>query len=576
MAQNLSNLPIGAKIKFGKHSINGETAQPITWLVVAKNHTSTPAYPSNSVTLLAERIIDLRAFDASEPNNTISAVRSYGNNRYSLSNLDQWLNSAVESNWYVAKHSYDQSPNSSTYVANRNTQYSQRPGFLNTFSSNEINAILPTTIRVLTSLNATTDYEDITRKVFIPSRTEINILGSRQPSEGEKWEYFTSNSRIAYVTQQVINNTQSTDKPSSVTSPWYWLTRTKTQATSEFVDMITMQGDATGVVAFNGHIGVRPALNLSSSLRISDTTDSDGCYTTLWNLSPPTPTTFNVPTTIYGGKTTTISWSAVVDPDGDSVTYQLEQSTDGGSFNTLYRGTNLSYNVIVPYGTTSVQFRIKAMDSESSGGYNTSTNRTVVNNNAPTISGSDGNLGTKNSEFTQTYTIADSNSNVVTVTEAIDGVRVRSFTATLGATNTFSVTGATWLTLSNGSHTMTMTASDGIDSVVRTYTFVKSVNSFTVQTTTIKSLTTRPTRIKLNVVRNIPMESTFKVEVCNNAFDTSPVWEDATSSVTGGLAHVFSNTTKTSTNWGVSIRVTVNRNGGAGACYISSIGGNFE
>ena len=50
MAQLLSNLPIGAKVKFGKHSVNTEAAQPIIWLVVAKNHTG---YPSNSVTLVS-------------------------------------------------------------------------------------------------------------------------------------------------------------------------------------------------------------------------------------------------------------------------------------------------------------------------------------------------------------------------------------------------------------------------------------------------------------------------------------------------------------------------------------------
>ena len=44
MAQALSNLPIGAKVKFGKYSVNGEAAQSIIWLVVAKNHSSTPAY----------------------------------------------------------------------------------------------------------------------------------------------------------------------------------------------------------------------------------------------------------------------------------------------------------------------------------------------------------------------------------------------------------------------------------------------------------------------------------------------------------------------------------------------------
>lgn len=575
MAQNLSNLPIGAKIKFGKHSINGETAQPITWLVVAKNHSG---YPANSVTLLAERIIDLRCFDASEPNHTLQAVRSYGNNRYSLSNIDQWLNSTANANsWYASKHTYDQSPNSSTYVANRNTQYAHRPGFLNSFSTDELTLIQSSTVRVITALAQSSDYEDISRKVFLPSCSEVGVTGSSQYSEGTVWSYFSTNTQIAYSTQQVLDNTQSTQKPSNTTTPWYWYLRSKASATSDTVHVVDTSGKSMSVVACIGSYGIRPAMNLISTTSISDSTDSDGCYNVVWNSAPPAPTTFNVPTTTYGGKTTTLSWSGVTDPDGDSVTYQLEQSINGGYFDTLYRGTNLSYNTIVPYGTTSVQFRVKATDSVgASSGYNTSVSRTVINNNAPTISGTDGSLGTKNSQFTQTYTINDSNSNVVTVTEALDGVRVRSYTATLGATNTFSVTGATWLTLANGSHTMTITASDGIDSVVRTYTFVKSVNSFTIQTTTIKSLTTRPTRIKLNVVRNLPVEATFKVEVCNNAFDTSPKWEDATTSVTGGLAHVFSNTTKTATNWGVSIRVTVNRNGGAGACYVSSIGGNFE
>jgi hypothetical protein len=43
-----------------------------------------------------------------------------------------------------------------------------------------------------------------------------------------------------------------------------------------------------------------------------------------------------------------------------------------------------------------------------------------------------------------------------------------------------------------------------------------------------------------------------------------------------GLVHVFSNTKKTATDWGVLVRVTVERNGATGACYVSAIGGNFE
>ena len=124
---------------------------------------------------------------------------------------------------------------------------------------------------------------------------------------------------------------------------------------------------------------------------------------------------------------------------------------------------------------------------------------------------------------------------------------------------------------------MKIKANDGSNSTtVRTYTFTKSVNSFTIQNTTPYTSNTRPTRIKITVTRSIPAESDFKVYVCNNGFDTSPTWEDATTSVTGGLVHVFENTTKKGTNWGVIIKVVVTRGEGEGACYVSQIGGNFE
>ena len=31
MAQSIASLPIGAKIKLGKYSVNGESASPIIW-----------------------------------------------------------------------------------------------------------------------------------------------------------------------------------------------------------------------------------------------------------------------------------------------------------------------------------------------------------------------------------------------------------------------------------------------------------------------------------------------------------------------------------------------------------------
>ena len=563
MAQNLSNLPIGAKIKFGKHSVNGEVAQEITWLIVAKNHGINPSYPANSVTLLAEKIIDLRAMDANEsvsPNNT-----------YSLSNLDQWLNKDTPA-WFEKTHTSDYPPDND-YVTS-GTGYSNRPGFLSNFTLAERNAILSTTFRTLKYQNS---YEETTRKVFLPSLTEVGVTPTGL-SDGTALPYFTTASlRRAMLTKQCYDNTLSSSKPTAVSNYWSWWVRSASYGYSNRGIVIKTDGSYDNyVLSSQGEHGVRPMLNLSSTLAISDTTDSDGCYNTLFNTAPPVPTTLNVPT-IYGGKSSTISWSKVTDPDGHTVTYQLEQSLNGGTYTTLYSGANLSFTTVVPTGSTSVQFRLKAIDSlGASSGYIESTSRTVIDNKAPGISGTNGNIGTKSSEFTQSYTITDANGDTVTVTEAIDGVQIRSYVATLNASNGFSVTGNTWLSLSNGTHTMTITATDGIDSSVRTFTFTKSVSSFTIQSTAPMMASARPTRIKLNVNRTMPPEATLKVEVCNNGYDASPTWEDATASVSGGLVHLFLNTTKTTTNWGVLIRVTVNRNGGSGACYVSSIGGNFE
>ena len=81
MPQALSNLTVGSKVKFGKYQVNTEDAQPIVWTIVAKNHSCTPAYPENAITLHATEILDLRCFDAKEPDNSNSARQNYGNNR---------------------------------------------------------------------------------------------------------------------------------------------------------------------------------------------------------------------------------------------------------------------------------------------------------------------------------------------------------------------------------------------------------------------------------------------------------------------------------------------------------------
>ena len=287
MSQVLSNLAVGSKVKFGSYSVNGEAAQSIVWTIVAKNHTG---YPSNSVTLHTSEIIDLRCFDAKEPNNADSNRQNYGNNRYSVSNIDQWLNKdAAGGEWYSAAHSADHSPDNIA-GSNSGTQYANHSGFLSGFTNDEKVAILSTTIRVVKPSEDGGSYEDIIRKVFLPSTTELGLSNENSIAEGAAWGYYTSDTaRIGYVTQQCFNNTPSNTKPSSKTTAWYWWLRTPRYSYTDFVQTVLSDGSLKNNILYNanyGANGIRPALNLSNTLKVSDTTDSDGCYTFMWPSHP--------------------------------------------------------------------------------------------------------------------------------------------------------------------------------------------------------------------------------------------------------------------------------------------------
>ena len=116
MSKALSSLSVGDKIEVPVLSAyQSRFGAKIVFKVADMNHSG---YPANSVTLIAEKIIQIMASDAKEPNNSDSNRKSYGNNRHIHSNLLQWLNSnATAGNWYSAKHSADQAPTTkSTHV----------------------------------------------------------------------------------------------------------------------------------------------------------------------------------------------------------------------------------------------------------------------------------------------------------------------------------------------------------------------------------------------------------------------------------------------------------------------------
>lgn len=297
------------------------------------------------------------------------------------------------------------------------------------------------------------------------------------------------------------------------------------------------------------------------------------------NNAPSAPPSIAVPNDVKGGSTLVISWTAASDSDGNLSGYILERSTDGGStYTQVYKGDALTYTDTITKGWSTVMYRVKAYDSyDAQSGYTTSTKRTVDNNTAPTITTSSAaNLGTKSSGFTISYSVDDEDAgDTLTVTEKLDGTTKRTYTATRKTTNSFAVTGEYFQKITNGSHTMTVTVTDGKATVTKTFTFTKAVTAASITLAKPMEADAQITLCAITVGGLIPADAVFKVEVTNNGKDSSPVWEDATTEARNGRNHLFTNQTAAN-GFAFNFRVTAERGASGESGYIASIQGGFQ
>ena len=297
------------------------------------------------------------------------------------------------------------------------------------------------------------------------------------------------------------------------------------------------------------------------------------------NNAPSAPPSIAVPKDVKGGSTLVISWTAASDSDGNLSGYILERSTDGGSaYTQVYKGDALTYTDTITKGWSTVMYRVKAYDSyNAQSGYTTSTKRTVDSNTAPTITTSSAaNLGTKSSGFTISYSVDDEDAvDTLTVTEKLDGTTKRTYTATRKTTNSFAVTGEYFQKITNGSHTMTVTVTDGKATVTKTFTFTKAVTAASITLAKPMEADAQITLCAITVGGLIPADAVFKVEVTNNGKDSSPVWEDATTEARNGRNHLFTNQTAAN-GFAFNFRVTAERGASGESGYIASIQGGFQ
>jgi len=575
MSKTLGSLAVGAKIKEVNTKFLGS---PIIWLKADSNH---DGYPENSTTLITEKIIALRAIDAKEPNNTNSDRKSYGNNKYSLSNIDQWLNSdAAAGEWYTAKHNADQAPTTKTTHVSSNT-YTEDAGFLNGFSSLFKSKMLDTTLKV--ALNTVTDggsYESIVRKVFFASNTEVGLSNENNIAEGSLLALFSANTndcRKAYPTEECVSDSDYTSTSFTSANSWYWWLRTPDSSSSYSVRSVSSDGTLFYSYAYNGRSGVRPLCNLPSDILVSDEVDSDGCYIMFPPLDAPT---INITTPVYcdanynaggieGGKAK-ISWSVV-----SNAYYILERSINGGSWLEVYKGDNNEYEDSISSNINTIQYRVKAINSNGESDYASTSVVVVQDNYPPFISGDDSAIGDVATRIKYKYIVYDGDDATVTVKEYVNDTLIRTFTATGSQENTLEISLETWNALSMGDNYIKIVVTDDNDSTVTQTKHFNKIGGIinVVYTPFGTNLTICPKAINVQLDLKKPLNATIQVLATNNANDTQPVWDDITTAALSGHNHIFSNTAKQSgvDYYAVKVKVLINRNNADGEIKLYGI-----
>lgn len=298
------------------------------------------------------------------------------------------------------------------------------------------------------------------------------------------------------------------------------------------------------------------------------------------NTAPSAPPSISVPTEVKGGSTLQITWSASSDTEGNVSGYVLERKVDDGEWTQVLKENALSFTDTITKGWGTVAYRVKAYDAyNAESAWTTSQTRTVNNNTAPTITcdyEDNQNLGTKTSGFTVSYSVNDEDAaDSVTVTEKMDGVVKRTFTATKSQNNSFAVTGEYFMKLLNGNHRMVIEASDGKETTTLTLTFAKKVVKAVITLETPMDADAKISICAITVTGHIPTDADYTVEVTNNAKDDSPVWEDCTDEAKAGRNYLFQNDTATN-GFAFNFRVTAERGDSDEGGYITSIQGGFQ
>ena len=243
----------------GKYQVENETPWDIEWEVVDKR--------DGYVIAMTKQIIDLRCFDAKEPTNTNSDRKSWGNNNWQYSNIEQFLNSD-QASWYSAQHQYDALPNSDNVWQYSNgynyNAYDTHKGFLYHWS-NEDKALLKD--YTITLANPSVDGGGSytwTGKVWLPTYTQMGFGNNNSISEGTQFSKFTDNaSRIKTINKYCAENNEwcIKNRKTEGTDWYYWMSSMHPSRSADARSVDGGNSDRHSTVYY-GNTGITPCICL--------------------------------------------------------------------------------------------------------------------------------------------------------------------------------------------------------------------------------------------------------------------------------------------------------------------------
>jgi len=232
-----------AKLKVGSYVLFGSyLGEAILWKVADIG--------SSGAMLVSEHILCLKPFDAAESGQFEAEggsftedkeTQKWGSNKWSNSNLREWLNSSAQ------KVAYTTQPPTESAVKDGENDYAEEPGFLSGFSQNERNAIMAI------NHGGTTD------KVYLLSEAELSKLGKRYED------------RLRKPTEKAVSNSdfQWDNNLEPQKSWWYWL-RTPYGGTKRGLLGVNKDGATGYFTAGISDGGVLPVLNLKPDTNIAE------------------------------------------------------------------------------------------------------------------------------------------------------------------------------------------------------------------------------------------------------------------------------------------------------------------